>query len=44
MTIPSGYEESLKRVFISLIDITKNKRSKLKLIESEEKYHEITER
>ena len=43
ITIPSGYEKSLKRVFISIMDITKHRNTELKLSESREMYRTLVE-
>jgi PAS domain S-box-containing protein len=43
-TVAPGYEDSLSRVIISIIDITEKKKAEVDLRRSEEKYRELFER
>ncbi len=43
MTIPAGYEQSLKRVFLSITDITEHRNNELKLREFREMYRTLVE-
>jgi PAS domain S-box-containing protein len=43
-TVAPGYEDSLSRVIISIMDITEKKKAEVELRQSEEKYRELFER